>query len=39
MKVKEIEVKAEAAYAALETQLLEVTNSIENPLEAERGEE
>lgn len=43
MKVKEIEVKAEAAYAALEEQLLEVTNSIENPLEAtaeeERGEE
>lgn len=39
MRVKEIEVKAEAAYAALETQLLEVTNSIENPLEAERGEE
>lgn len=43
MKVKEVEVKAEAAYAALEEQLLEVTNSIENPLEVtaeeERGEE
>lgn len=43
MKVKEVEVKAEAAYAALEEQLLEVTNSIENPLdvtaEEERGEE
>lgn len=43
MRVKEVEVKAEAAYAALEEQLLEVTNSIENPLEVtaeeERGEE
>lgn len=43
MKVKEIETKAEAAYEALEAQLMEVANAIENPLEntedEERGEE
>jgi len=41
LKVKEIETKALAAYTSLEAQLLEVANSIENPLETtpERGEE
>lgn len=41
LKVKEVEDKAEAAYRTLESQLLEITNSIENPLEItpERGED
>lgn len=40
IKVKEIEEKALAAYEALVEQLLEISNTIENPLEAEedRGE-
>ncbi len=41
IKVKQIEEQAEAAYRTLESQLLDITNSIENPLEIapERGED
>lgn len=41
VKAKEVETKALAAYRTLEEQLLEVANSIENPLDVvpERGEE
>jgi len=41
LKVKQVEAQAEAAYRTLETQLLDITNSIENPLETtpERGED
>ena len=41
LKVKQVESQAEAAYRTLESQLLDITNSIENPLETtpERGED